>query len=499
MHTTLINPPQAFSKSMVTACVTPPLGIAYLAAVAIEAGHKVKLIEALGEAPGEVTEYRNGLSLRGLNFREIIKEIPKETDLVGISNLFTFAFPVVLDLAKTIKEKMDVPIVLGGAHPSATPHETLKHDEIDYVIISEGEDTLIDLLSVLEGKKKEAKLDGFAWKEKGSVKVNPKTKLIENLDSIPFPRRDLLPMENYFSTKEAHGPVQDRWTPMVTSRGCPYECTFCTPRLWLRRYRLRSVENVINEIEECISDFKIREFLFEDENLTINKKRTLDLCNEIKKRKLDITWQTPNGIRASVTDEEMLVKMKESGCSHITVAPESGSERILNNVIRKHQNLEDVTRVVRTANKMGLKCAAFFIMGLPGENIDDLEKTIAYSTRLAKEGLDEVAFAPFIPVPGSELYDKLKADKKLDYKDYKFEDLTVMGDLNKTASWSEHISNEQLQRYRRKAYVKFHIARAVYHPGNTFRSMMNVLRGRQETKTERVIQTFLKRYSKKQG
>jgi len=489
---TMINPPQAFSKSMVAAGVTPPLGIAYLAAVAIEAGHNVKLIDALGEAPEEITEYKSGFSLRGLNFHEIVKEIPKKTDIIGISNLFTFAFPIVLDLARTIKDKMDIPIVLGGAHPSATPRETLEHKEIDYVIISEGEDTLIDLFSVLEGKKKEGELDGFAWKEGHSVKVNPKTKLIENLDEIPFPRRDLLPMKNYFSTKEAHGPVQDKWTPMITSRGCPYECTFCTPRLWLRKYRLRSAENVVDEIEECIEDFDIKEFHFEDENLTINKKRTLDLCDEIKKRKLDITWQTPNGIRASVTDEEMLVKMKESGCRHITVAPESGSERILNNVIRKHQKLEDVTRVVRIANKIGLKCAAYFIMGLPGERIEDVEKTVDYSTRLAKEGLDEVAFSLFIPLPGSELYDKLKADKKLNYK---YEDLTVMGDLNKAVSWSEHISNEQLQKYRRKAYVKFHIARAVYHPGNTFRSMMNVLRGRQETKTERVLETFIKRYT----
>jgi magnesium-protoporphyrin IX monomethyl ester (oxidative) cyclase len=420
MKLTLINPPLAYSKSQVSAGVVPSLGIAYLAAVALREGHKVNVIDAVGEAPESVHSYRTGFEIRGLGFDEIAKRIPKDTDLIGISNLFTFAFPVVSDMAKTLK-KLDIPIAVGGAHPSATPVETLQPDYIDYVIISEGEQTLLDLLDVLAGKKKEKDLDGFAWKEKGQIKVNPKTKFIMDLDSLPFPARHLLPMESYFKAKEAHGPTEERWTPLISSRGCPFECTFCTPRLWHRKWRFRSAKNVVDEIEECIDKFNIHDFYFDDENLTIDKKRVMDMCNDIKKRKLDITWQTPNGIRASVTDRELLAKMKESGCKHITVAPESGSDRVLNDIMKKHQTLDQVTNVVQAAYDLNIKTAAFFLIGMPGETEEDIRKTIDYSDKLARIGLDEISYSIFIPLPGSELYDKLKAEGKLNYS---FEDLS---------------------------------------------------------------------------
>ncbi len=476
MNLVLINPPLAYSKSQVSAGVVPSLGIAYLAAVALRGGHKVKVIDAVGESPEEVNPYKTGFEIRGMTFSEIADAVPKNTDLIGISNLFTFAFPVVSDLTKELKRKRNAPIVVGGAH--------------------------VDLLDVMDDKKKEKELDGFAWKENGRVRVNPKTKFIENLDSLPFPARHLLPMENYFKMKEAHGPTEERWTPLISSRGCPFECTFCTPKLWQRRRRFRSAKNVVDEIEECIDDFDIHDFYFDDENLTIDKKRVFAICDEIKMRKLDITWQTPNGIRASGTDKEMLAKMKEAGCKHITVAPESGSDRVLNDIMKKHQTLDQVTRVVKSANELGLKTAAFFLIGLPGETEEDIRKTISYSDKLAKVGLDEISYSIFIPLPGSELYDKLKAEGKLDYS---FDDLTSamvlslstfgIDNKGKAKSWSD-IPIEKLHGYRKRAYIRFHAIRSLYHPLSAAKSLMNVLSGRQETKTERVLQTFFERYVK---
>lgn len=503
MNLVLINPPLVYSKSQVSAGVVPSLGIAYLAAVALKAGHKVKVIDAVGEAPASVNPYRIGFEIRGLTFDEIADGIPNDTDLIGISNLFTFAFSVVCDLAKTLKSRRDVPIVVGGAHPSATPVETLQSQYIDYVIISEGEQTLLDLLDVLDKKKKKEDLDGFAWKDNGKIRVNPKTKFIQDLDSLPFPARELLPMESYFKAKEAHGPTEGKWTPMISSRGCPFECTFCTPRLWHRKWRARSAKNVVDEIQECIDKFDIHEFYFDDENLTIDKKRVLEICNEIKKRKINITWQTPNGIRASVTDRELLEKMKESGCKHITVAPESGSERVLNDIMKKHQTLNQVTNVVKAAHDLDIKTAGFFLIGLPGETEEDIKKTIEYSDKLARVGLDEISYSIFIPLPGSELYDKLKAEGKLNYSFEDFASTMVLslstfstGEINKKLSWCD-IPLEKLQKYRNTAYIRFHILRTICHPLSTFKTFKNILTGRQETKTERVIQTFLERYFKK--
>ncbi len=491
MDITLINPPQVFSKYQVAAGVTPPLGIAYLAAISRDNGYKVSVIDALGESPYTVSEWEGGMYLRGLLFDQIVSKVRQSSDIVGISNLFTFAYPAVAELCKRLKDTYDVPIVLGGAHPSATPNETLNSPWVDFVVISEGEQTLLELCECLESShSKFEDIDGLGYKIKGQAHLNPKTRFLEDLDKLPFPARDMLPLENYFDVQEAHGPTKGRWTPIISSRGCPFECTFCTSKLWNQKWRGRSAKNVVDELEYCIDKYDIREFHFEDENMTLKKKRTIEICNEIIDRGLDIKWQTPNGIRASVTDHETLLKMKESGCYHITVAPESGSVRVLKEIIRKHQDLDQVRSVIKYASEIKLKTAAYFILGLPGETKEDIKRTISVAQAFAKDGLDEVAFSLFIPIPGSELYEKLFDKSRMSSS---YEDLVVIGDLTRTVSWSEHITNEELMNYRREAYVKFYLARLMYHPMNSFKSLLNILRGIEETKTERTIRTFIRR------
>jgi len=485
----LINPPVTYSKTEVGGTITPPLGIAYLAAYAREKGIPVKVIDAVGEKPEQITQWKN-YSLRGMTFEEILAEIPKETKLVGVSNLFTFSFPIVEGLLKKVK-KQGIKTVVGGAHPSAVPEEVLKSSSIDYVIISEGEESLVALYDYVIGRRRTLNIDGIGYKVKGKIKINPKKHFIKDLDSLPYPARDLLPMKNYWKTREAHGPTKDRWTPILSSRGCPYNCTFCTSPLWNFCWRARSPENVVNEIEYCVRKMGIREFHFEDENMTLDKKRLLDICKEIIRRDLNITWQTPNGIRASVTDEEMLEAMNKSGCTHITVAPESGSERVLNEIINKKQNLESVERVVTTANKLGMRTAAFFILGLPGETKDDLEKTVEFGKKLAKLGLDEVDFGLFVPLPGSELY------KHLEKEDLeKLKEANYMEDLSKAISWSKYVTDEELKNYRRRAYLSFYLTQLWYHPGKVSKTLLNIVFRKQETKTQRSVQTLLKRIIK---
>ncbi len=494
MHITLINPPQAFTKYQVAADVALPLGIAYLAAVAQQKKHQVTAVDAVGEAPEKQSPYKADYGIRGLNFDDISSRVPNNTGLIGISNLFTFAFPVVLDLTKKLKEDHpDVPIVLGGAHPSATAEDTLRNDSVDYVIKGEGEVTLFELLDHLEGRKQLSEIDGVGYKVNGVPFATCKEKLIQDLDALPFPARELFPQENYWETKEGHGPTEGKWTPMLSSRGCPYGCTYCTPGLWLRKWRQRSSKNTVDEMEYCYKKWGITQFQFEDENMTVSKERMLEFADEILKRKLPITWNTPNGVRASVTDKEMVQRMKDSGCNHLVVAPESGSKRVLTEIAMKTQPLESVTSVVKNAHDVGIKTACYFILGLPGEKREDMQMTVDYACDLAKIGLDEVAFSLFIPLPGSPLYDKLKAEGKIDYN---YASLVSMGDLGKAVSWNDEISSEELQKWRRKAYLKFHMTRALHHPGATLRMMTNVLKGKQETKTERVLESFIKRMTK---
>lgn len=488
MKIVLINPPQLYAKTLILG-VTPPLGLLYLASSLKQAGHEPVIIDSIVEAVTNIYQISGGIAGRGLSFNDIISRIPDDAGLIGISNLFSCVFPLVRELTMEIKKVYPaIPVVVGGAHPSAAPIETVSEPSIDFVVIGEGDKTIIELVDNIKEYNAIKEIDGLAYKdEKGIPSLNPKTKFIENLDSIPFPARELIPLEKYYKTGEAHGSTQDRWTPIVSSRGCPYQCTFCASP---RRYRARTAEDVLDEIEECIKKYNITEFHFEDDNFTLSKKRTIEICTGILKRKLKIRWQTPNGIRASVTDEEMLDVMKEAGCHHITVAPESGSDRVLNEIIRKQQDMSKVTAVVRYASKIGMKTAAYFLIGLPGETIDDVEMSIDYACELAKVGLDEVAVGNFVPLPGSELYEKLVKEGRFNNADWK--SLMSMGDFFKAKSWSEHIPSERLDKLRIKAYLKFYLTKGIYHPFKVIRSVVNVIRGKEELKTERTLLSFIR-------
>jgi anaerobic magnesium-protoporphyrin IX monomethyl ester cyclase len=384
--------------------------------------------------------------------------------------------------------------VLGGPHPSALYEDILKSvPEVDFVAIGEGEESLLGLLDYLEGKLELKELSGLATRdESGNVVVLKSSKRIKNLnqDNIPFPARHLLPMENYIQAQEGHGPSSGRWTSILSSRGCPYGCTFCESRrtVWIAR----TPKDVVDEMEYCLGKWRINEFHFEDDNMTINKERLIGICDEIIDRGLKIKWQTPNGIRASVTDSEMLTKMKDSGCLDITLAPETRSERVLKEVIEKGKDF-DLTQLKECgalAHKLGLKVAAYFIIGLPGETRQEVGETIKYAKELAKCGVDEVAFGLFIPLPGTPLWEV--ANRKNQGMD--FLDFLAVGDMNKAVSWNDELNAEELNSLRLKAYITFHLTRMIFHPLLFIRSFVNVLRNIEETKTERTLLQFLKRF-----
>jgi len=495
MKITLINPPQLFSKTQVAAGVTPSLGLLYLSAFCKLNGYFVEFIDSVVEAPNKLnrTKMLDGeLYFRGLNFNEIIERIHPDSRVVGISNLFSFAFPIISELSRLIKKKYpEMKIVIGGAHPSALPLDVLKCNFIDFVVIGEGELTFIELLNGLKNKDNNfSKIDGLAYKIDSKIFINPRIRYIEDLDKLPFPDRDAVDLEKYYKANEAHGPIQARWTPIISSRGCPFRCTFCTSSLWDRRYRVRSAKNVVDEIGECMKKYDVQEFHFEDENFTLNRERVWQICDEIERRGLKIKWQTPNGIRASVTDQETLKRMKETGCYHVTFAPESGSLRVLNEIMHKDQNLADITKLVKFCSKIKLNTCAYFMLGLPGETKDDIKLTIKYANKLARLGLDEVVFSLFIPLPGSALYDFLKKKGLIVHE---WTSLTVIGDIARAKSWSEYITDNQLNKLRIKAYLTFYINKIILHPLKILKIIFNVLRKKQTLKTERVLITFLKR------
>jgi len=501
----LINPPQVFTKNQVASGITPPLGIAYLASVLELHDITVDIIDSVGLEPQTIHPFEKETFVRGLHFGDIVARLDDEVKIVGISNLFSFAYPVVQELCRQIRAfRSDIKIVLGGPHPSALYEEVLVEDKdlVDFVILGEGELPFLELCQKLLQENMVlqtnigsdianlAFLDEDGKCVMGTEKLARNTKL--NSDIIPFPARHLLPMENYILAQESHGFSNGRWTSMISSRGCPYGCTFCASRK--TRWVSRSATDVADEIEYCIENWDIREFHFEDDNMTINVKRLIEICNEIKRRKLDIRWQTPNGIRASRIDEEMLTAMKDSGCEHVTLAPESGSPRVLTDIVQKGKDfdLQHLKDCGATAHKIGLKVAAYFVLGLPGETREDMEMTIAYARELAKVGVDEVNFGLFIPLPGTPLWEPSKHK----IKDLDWLDLLTVGDLAKAVSFNDEVGSKELDWVRKKAYMSFLLTRIIYHPTQFAGTIFNVFRGIEKTKSERVLRNLVRRYKK---
>lgn len=494
MKIVLINPPQFFSKSQVASSVVPPLSLMYLASVLIRKNYNVKIIDSVIEAPNQYMQLSEHVGHRGLSFEQIDEKIDEDTDIIGISNLFSFAFPIVVELVNVIKNKRKkIPIVLGGAHPSAKPEDVLSLSRVDYVIIGEGEQSFIDLCSYILKEKNITEIDGVAYRKGNIIKINPKKEYIRNINALPFPNRSLFKLEDYFLLHEGHGPIKDKWTPILTSRGCPFSCTFCTSLLWNFRWRGRHAKNVIEEIKHCINKYNINEFHFEDENLTIDKNRIAIMCSEIIRLRLDIRWQTPNGIRADIVNRKMLALMKKSGCSHITIAPESGSLRVLEKIMDKRLNLKAIESAVRYASELDIRIAAYFVLGVPGEKLEDIKETIEFGKKLAKLGLDEAVFSLFIPLPGSKLFSLLEKQGK---NPGRWDKMISIQDLGNAVSWSDYMSDKELFKARQDAYLAFHKTKSIYHPLKVIRTIFNVVLNREELKTERVLISFVNRYLK---
>jgi len=407
-----------------------------------------------------------------------------------------------MNLCRLIKEKYPGMIIaLGGAHITALPEYILGHDYIDFVCLGESENTFLKLCQSLLKRQwrpdfPELKgIPGLGFRHNSTMIINKNLELLDNIDSIPYPDWGSFPIQNYFRLKESHGNLRsERWMIMLFSRGCPYNCSFCTtPKIWKRRWRPRDPKQVVQEIKFLQRNYNIQEVHFEDENMNTDINRLKEFCDELIRQKIDIVWQTANGIRPNGLDEELLAKMIKSGCSNIVLAPESGSKRVLDGIIDKSLELGEIVRVCGIANKLKLKLAVYFIMGLPQEKKSDLFKTLRLLIMLAYKGADECLIGVFAPLPGSRLFDQLCAEGQIKVDSEFFESLIAMGDIGKAKSWSKYIANYELKIFQLAGYFLFHGTKLFLHPVKAYRTFLNIVSGRQELKTERFILLKLKK------
>jgi len=414
MRVCLINPPRIQPKAWGKPNVFPPIGLAYIAAV-LEKTHEVCIIDAPTEGWRNLQDADRATYRVGLSNTEIADKVKRwSPDVVVIEIPFSGWSKTAFEVASTVKGiNKDIISVLEGQHPSARPEDCLANPNVDFVVMGEPENTIFELIGAVgKGTRDLKKIMGIGFVKNGVPVFTSPRPLLEDLDSLPFPARHLLPMAEYYAAVKENplrGEINKPWTIMITSRGCPYNCVFCTHHIvWGRKWRGRSPENVVDELQHVIKTYHVKQIDFLDDNMTLDRKRMENICDLIVKRGLSIEWFTPNGVRADTLDEKLLRKMKESGCKKIRVAPESGVQRVVDQVIKKNLDLRSVERAVVLCKKVGIKVGCFFVIGLIGETKEEIEETIKFAYKLRQLGADSFIFSIATPVYGTRLYEQAK-------------------------------------------------------------------------------------------
>jgi len=404
-----VTRPEDFSDKVVRVSVFAPLGIAYLAAVLERtSNYQIEILDALSEGNvGKGISLDGGKQIRyGLTDEAVAERIREfSPDVVGVACLFSAMQQDMENICRIVKQvNSEIKTVVGGAHASSMAEDIIRGcKDVDFVVTGEAEDTFLNLLGILEDKGDFSKLNGFAFRKNGSVKLIPKTSYIEELDSIPFPARHLFNMKRYFDNAKSHGFYRDTpYTQVITSRGCPCKCAFCAlGDHWGSRQRMRSARNVLDEIESLVKDYGVKEIHFEDDNLTANKKRAIELFDGMVERGLNIKWHAPSGIAVYTLHEDLLDKMKASGCYSITLAIESGNQDVVTKLMNKPVNLKIVPRLVRKIRASGMDVRGFFMIGYPDETKETIRETIDFARELE---LDWAYFSIASPLPNTQMY-----------------------------------------------------------------------------------------------
>ncbi len=368
----------------------PPLGLAYIASY-------VK----------KYSGFNNTVILdRGDPIEKIKKEKP---DLIGFSSI-TYLFPTVNQLAKQIKEIFDIPVIIGGQHISSLPLH-LANSAFDLGVIGEGEQTTLELIELFEKHgsfpvNELRKIKGIVFRnERKQNEITEKRPLIEPLDKIPFPARDLLDMGYYLTPRRGSFRELGIYTAMLTSRGCPYKCSFCSPTLFWEKFRSFSAKYVVEEMKMLVEKYKVEGILIWDDLFIVDRERLKKIASMMKNEKLNKKIQLSIFGRANLIDNEMCKILKKINVTSIDFGLESGSEKILRYLKKGTVTVKDNYRALSLCKKHGMRTIGTLIMGSPDETEEDLKATLKL---INYKNLDEPHIFQLMPLPGTEVWEYAK-------------------------------------------------------------------------------------------
>ena len=408
IRVSLVSPAITIPKGMAKRCI-PPLGLSYIAAYLEKKSIDVQMFDCVVEGYNHEVYSEGDLMTYGMPVEKAAKTILKQNpDIIGMSVLFSTDLDNLFKLSLAIKSiSPKVIIVVGGLHPTIYPMDIFNICKdnnkscIDFIIRGEGEKRLYELISDLKMKRVNTNMDGLCGYINNNIFINNQFDTIADLDSIPFPAYHLLPMDKYFSINVPFSPVPKgkRVIQILTTRGCPIGCSFCSSTNMYKKYRMRSVNNVIDEILFFKEKYAIDEVQFADDNIFFNKKRTINLFTEIIKAK--VLWCTPNGVMINTINEKLIGLLKDSGLYQITLSIDSGSANTLKNLQHKPVRLNTIPGIVKRCNELGIFSHGTLVVGMPNETMKDIKEGFDFV-----KDLELTSISVFIAaaIPGSELY-----------------------------------------------------------------------------------------------
>lgn len=401
MRVLLVNPPYDVRKYMGKlsriAFVFQPVGLTYIASYLREKGVEVKIFDA---------------QIAQSDIKDVIREF--DPSIIGITCVTALVHGTI-EIANLIKKDFpDKVIIVGGIHPTIRPQDFVEEKAIDYIALGEGEITMYEFVKELGSGGSPDKVPGVMRFSGGNVFSGAPRSMEKNIDIFPIPALDLLEMSKYKVSPDNR--TDDQVGVMLTSRGCPFDCIFCSNRLLTKKtYRAHSIERVCSEITNLIDRYHVNQVFIQDDNFAVDKKRSKEICREFIRRGINrkISWWAE--ARVDCVDEELLSLMAQAGCKIISYGLESGNQRLLD-LIQKNITLEQVKKAVDLTKKAGIEIRASFILGLPTETREESLKTIKFAKGL---GIDQVRFAIATPFPGTKLWDIAQEEGTLKFDNWK--------------------------------------------------------------------------------
>jgi radical SAM superfamily enzyme YgiQ (UPF0313 family) len=432
MKVALIRPP-----SFKMPIIIPNISLGYLASVLRNNNHSVTILDCAKKGMDH-QRYRDYL----------VKEKP---DIVGIQ-MYTCDFSSAkkcIDIAKELNRHMIT--IVGGPHPSGDPEGTMEINNLDFAFGGEAELGLPKLLKFIEYPDKLPidSIEGLIYQLNEKIITN-KRGYFSNLNDIPFPSWDLINPGTYPDAPHGSFSKSLPIAPIITSRGCPFQCTYCGVMVNTgRNFRMRSVDNVIEEIKYLQKSFGIREFHIEDDNFTLVKSRVIEFCRRLKEENIFIDWACTNGVRLDTLDKELLLNMESAGCYSFSVGIESGSPRIISDM-KRSETLEIMTEKINLVSSVSkIRMTGYFMMGYPTETKADIEMTVGLALKLP---LDRAQFSNFLPLPGTEIYDCLIKSGEIAPDPIKWD----LYQNNRIVYSPKGISEREMRTLMKKAFARFY-------------------------------------------